>query len=252
VIADIGTVMWKEWKELMSGRGLRSGRITILIMIICFGVVLPLQFGDAMVKSPAVLLVWAWVPPFLAIQVVADSFAGERERHTLETLLASRLADRAILFGKIATSVSYGWGLTMICLLVGLVTLNLVSSGGRAMGYSVEVWAGIICFTLLTSGMTANLGVLLSLRAASVRHVQQMLSIGWMVLIFGIGYGARFIIGLLPRETAARILSWFSVAGSGHGLALLIALFTVVMLIANAALIGLAMVRFRRARLILD
>jgi ABC-2 type transport system permease protein len=252
VIADIGTVMWKEWKELMSGRGLRSGRITILIMIICFGVVLPLQFGDAMVKSPAVLLVWAWVPPFLAIQVVADSFAGERERRTLETLLASRLADRAILFGKIATSISYGWGLTMICLLVGLITLNLSSSTGRLMGYSAEVWAGIISFTLLTSGLTANLGVLLSLHAASVRHVQQMLSICWMVLIFGIGYGARFIISLLPKEVGARILSWFSATGAGHGLAMLIVLFTVVMLIANAALIGLTMVRFRRARLILD
>ena len=37
-------------------------------------------------------VMWMWFSLLLVINVVADSFAGERERHTLETLLASRLS----------------------------------------------------------------------------------------------------------------------------------------------------------------
>ncbi len=252
MLADIGTVIWKEWKELLSGRGLRSGRLTILIMIVCLGVILPLQFGEVIVESPVVLLVWAWIPPFLAVQVVAESFAGERERHTLETLLASRLSDRAILFGKIATSIIYGWGLTLICMVVGLVVLNAVSSSGKLLIYPAEVWAAIMSFTLFSSGITANLGVILSLRANSVRQVQQMMSIGWLVLIFGIGYGTRLVIRLFPKAAEEQLLSWFSRTGAHYGASGMIVLFSLVMLAANAILLGLAMARFRRARLILD
>ena len=48
--------------------------------------------------------------------LVADSFAGERERHTLETLLASRLPDRAILAGKLLVPVAVAWGAALLAL----------------------------------------------------------------------------------------------------------------------------------------
>ena len=37
--------------------------------------------------------------------MIADGIPGERERHTLETLLASRLSDRSILLGKVMAAV---------------------------------------------------------------------------------------------------------------------------------------------------
>jgi len=68
---------------------------------------------------------WAWVPLFLVMGVIAYSFAGDRERHTLETLLASRLSNRAILLGKIAAAVGYALRVTLLSLAAGLVTVNV-------------------------------------------------------------------------------------------------------------------------------
>jgi len=107
---DVLTVAWKEAKEFgRPGWHLKGGRLSMIIMFVVFGVFLPLQSGDRWVTSPVTMLYWAWVPLMLVTGFIADSFAGERERHTLETLLASRLPDRAILFGKVAAAVAYGW-----------------------------------------------------------------------------------------------------------------------------------------------
>lgn len=104
MIADFMTVMWKERKEVLEQGGAR-GRMGLVIIVGAFGVFLPLQMGRARVESPVALVYWAWVPLFLVISVVADSFAGERERHTLESLLAARLSDRTILFGKAGAAI---------------------------------------------------------------------------------------------------------------------------------------------------
>ena len=52
----------------------------------------------------------------------------ERERHTLETLLSTRLSDHTILLGKIGATVSYAWGMTQIVLLIALVPVNIMNS----------------------------------------------------------------------------------------------------------------------------
>jgi ABC-2 type transport system permease protein len=132
MIQDISTIMWKEARELFLQRsGLRGGWTGLLILIVVFGILMPLQSGPEWLGAPTTVLLWAWVPFILVNSVVADSFAGERERQTLETLLASRLSDRAILIGKISSAIAYGWGITLIGLLVALITLNIAFSGGE-------------------------------------------------------------------------------------------------------------------------
>jgi ABC-type Na+ efflux pump permease subunit len=83
---------------------------------------------------------------FVAVFAVApDTFAGERERHTLETLLASRLSDQAILIGKLAACTSYGWLLTIITIVVGVITINAANWSGHVLFYrSATSWLGII------------------------------------------------------------------------------------------------------------
>jgi ABC-type transport system involved in cytochrome c biogenesis ATPase subunit len=97
-------VAWKEWRELIGQRGL-SGKQGIVLFSVTFGILLALTNGRAWITSPAIALAWSWVPMFLVMTVIADAFAGERERHTLETLLASRLSDGAILFGKMGAAI---------------------------------------------------------------------------------------------------------------------------------------------------
>ncbi|MEI2652482.1 MAG: hypothetical protein V9G12_10065 [Microthrixaceae bacterium] len=43
----------------------------------------------------------------------------------MEALLASRLPDRAILFGKVAAVAAYGWLVTLLCWLGGWLTVWL-------------------------------------------------------------------------------------------------------------------------------
>ncbi len=243
MMADIRTVMWKEWKEILSWGGSR-GKVGLLIFVGVFGIFLPLQMGQAWVESPVVLVYWAWVPLFLVTSVIADAFAGERERHTLETLLASRLPDRAILFGKVGAAVGYGVGITWLNLLLGLVTANLVHGQGKLLLYPPVVGWGIVGLSLLAAGLAASAGVLVSLRAATVRQAQQALSIAIMVLLFVPVFG----IQALPAGWKARLLEMFMVMDMTR----LVVIAVVILTALNAGLLAVAMAHFQRARLILE
>lgn len=243
MIRDAVTVMWKEWKEILSAGGSR-GRMGVILFAGVFGIVLPLQMGRSWVESPMMLAYWGWVPLFLVISVVADSFAGERERHTLETLLASRLSDRAVLFGKVATAIGYGVAITWTSLLLGLITANLVHGHGELLIYSPVVGVGILTLSLLGAGLAATAGVLVSLRAATVRQAQQTLNISVMVGFFVLVLGVR----ALPREWEAALFATVSAMGVSS----VIGLIVLVLVMVDAALLAAAMARFRRTQLIVD
>jgi len=240
---DLWTVIWKEWKELLIRRGsMRGGALGLLIMIAVMGIVPPIQVGAAWVHSPVPLAFAAWIAAFLVASVVTDSFAGERERHTLETLLASRLTDRAILFGKIAASVSYGWGLTLLIMLISVASVNISSDLPSFQFYTLESGTGILILSLLCSLVMANVGILISLRAASARQAQQTMSISLMVLLFVPVFGLQ----ALPNTWKGWIIERISSLDPFTTIVfILVALF-----VANAGLILAVMARFKRARLV--
>ncbi len=70
-----------------------------------------------------------------------DSFAGERERHTLETLLASRLPDHAILSGKLLVCVLYSFIMTIIFIVLCLAVVNIAYWNGQLLMYPVASWS---------------------------------------------------------------------------------------------------------------
>jgi ABC-2 type transport system permease protein len=230
-------------KEILLMGGGRRGWLSQILLVGVFGVVLPLQSGPAWVQNAIILLAWAWLPYFLAATAVADTFAGERERHTLETLLASRLSDRAILFGKTIAVMAFACGLTWIALVVGLVTVNLASAEPGLLLYAFPQVVGLLLFTVLGSGLAATIGVLISLRAASVRQAAQTISVLICAFILPV-----IAIQFLPAEMQERlsqalagITSWQIVRA---GTALLAAL--------NLVFLAAALARFQRARLILE
>ena len=244
MLNDIATVMWKEIKELPYLRGgFRGGKFGMLIFVFVFGVYMPLQTGREWVTSPLVLAYWAWVPFLLVSSVIADSFAGERERHTLETLLASRLSDRAILFGKIAAGIAYGWGLTMGCILIGLIAVNIVHGKGELLLFPANIGLGVLSLTFLIAMLASGLGVLISLRSATVRQAQQTFSIAFFLLFIPV-----FALPMLPPEWQARLVSGLMQADVNTILLGAVGL----LLLLNAALVLAALKRFQRAKLILD
>jgi ABC-2 type transport system permease protein len=245
MIGDIWTLMWKEWHELLAQRlGRRTGWLSLLIMILVLGIFPPLEYGQEWVTSPFAVAFAAWMPLFLVTGVIADSIAGERERHTLETLLASRLSDTAIVLGKIGAGVSYGWGLAMLTSLISLVTVNVVAWQGHVVSYPLAIGGTIAGLALLTASFGAGLGVLVSLRASSARQAQQTMGIAMMLLMLL----PLLVVQFLPKDGGAQValflekLDWRAVLLGGAGLLLLV----------DVLLLVLAMARFRRTRLILD
>jgi ABC-2 type transport system permease protein len=245
VIGDVLTVAWKEWRELLQlGGSHRGGRFSLVILIGVFGVFLPLQSGAEWVQSPATAFYWGWVPLMLVGSAVADSFAGERERHTLETLLASRLPDSAILLGKILAAVTYGWGLVLVMLLLSLVTVNLAVRTGEVLLFPWRFAVGAPLMALLGAGFAATAGVLVSLRAPTVRQAGQTLNVGILLLIFIPVLG----IQALPDSWSTQLGAWamsIGIDGLLWAAAGLLALL-------DLALLAVAFARFRRARLVLD
>jgi ABC-2 type transport system permease protein len=244
MFADLLTVLWKEIRELLAlNAGFRGGRYGMLIFAAVFGVLMPLQSGPAWVTSPVSLVYWAWVPFLLVSGVTADAFAGERERHTLETLLASRLPDRAILFGKIAAGIGYGWGITLACVLISLLTINIAHGQDGLLLYRASTGLGILAISFLVAALSSGLGVLVSLRAATVRQAQQTFSIAFFLL-----FVPAFAFPFLPPELQARLAELVMRTDPDALLGWAIALLAGV----DALVMGLAMRRFQRARLILD
>ena len=245
MIADIYTIMWKEWKEIVLQRGnLRGGLIGLAILIAVFGILLPLQMGQPWLEQPQVLAYWLWVPLLLVSTVTADSFAGERERHTLETLLATRLPDRAILFGKIAAAISYGWGVAIASVLLGVVTVNVANRGGGFVFYPAWMALAILLFSLLGSALAASAGTLISLRAATVRQAQQIMSIAILALVFVPIFGLQ----ALPQAWQQSLFALFS----APSIITVVIEGAAVLLLLDAILLAVSMARFQRPRLILD
>jgi ABC-2 type transport system permease protein len=244
MIVDILTVAFKELREIFTFGDVRGrSKFSLLVLIVIFGVVIPLQNGREWVTSPANAMVWAWMPFLWVSGVVADLFAGERERHTLEALLATRLSDQAILFGKLLAAMAYGFILTWVIMLASIVTINVSSGGGGLLFYSPLITLAALVFSILISGLSASIGVLVSLRAGSARQAQQMMSAGMLVLFLPF-----MLIQYVPVEWL-RYLEEIATTTSPVQIAFYLAM---VLVIIEGILIAIAMRLFQRSKLILD
>jgi ABC-2 type transport system permease protein len=243
--ADFATVLWKEWKEIVMERSAGgAGSYRPLILIALLGIFVPFQMGPRFF-SVAGLLAPTFFSAIVITTVIADSFAGERERHTLETLLASRLSDRSILFGKIAASIAYGWLISISCILAGAITVNVSNWHGQIlMFHDAPSWLIILLGPPLVGGVVATAGVLVSLRAATVRHAQQTLAVAVAVLLLGTVFGSN----RLPAEWKA----WFARILFTWSETNLVLAAAGVLLAIDLALLFAGMARFQRAKLVLD
>jgi ABC-2 type transport system permease protein len=183
MVIDIFVIVRKEWKEMfLQHGGIPGGLLNQFILVALLGVIMPWMSGRSWLTDPIVPLSWTWLPILLSLSMVADAFAGERERHTIETLLSSRLPDRAIVLGKLLAAILYAWGIAEVGLLLAVLTINLTHPAPLWAFYPPQIFLGCLLVPLLTAGLTSGLGTLVSLRAAGVRQAFQQLSIGMMVL----------------------------------------------------------------------
>jgi len=243
--SDILTVAWKEWLEFRDQLlRLKRGGLSALIVLLMLGIVTPLQMGPLWLTSPLMLAYWPLLSSGMVSTLIADAFAGERERHTLETLLASRLSDTSILLGKVLAAILYGLIFTLANIVVGVITLSIAHWGEGLQGPSPSHIGYMLLLVTLACSTLAGIGVFISLRAATVRQAQQTLGIIMMVLFIG----PVLFIQFLDSEGRVSLAGKLASLGTGR----LVAWASAVLLAASVILIVMAMARFRRGKLTLD
>jgi len=241
---DMMTMIWKESKSLLKQGKSRSKAIwTLLTPVFMFGIILPIQFREEWLDMGWSLAIALFTPLILIAPSICESFAGERERHTLDTLLASRLPDQSILFGKMIVPIVYGWGMTILLLMLSLVIVNVFMWDGKFQIYEMNILLADFALSVLFSGLIVNLGTLSSLRSATVQSAQQALMMMFVIPFFGIQAVIFLLPTFLPMESIREFLSRFN-----YDQILLV--FLGILLVVNIGLLLANMARFKRSRLI--
>jgi ABC-2 type transport system permease protein len=171
--------------------------------------------------------------------MIPESFAGERERHTLETLLASRLPDRAILFGKLVVPISLGWAVALLTVGLGMVTVNVAHWSGEFRFLTLPIALGSAALSLLMAVLTAGAGVFISLRAETAQQATQTLT-----AIILVPPMLLQIVPFLFRDQMGQLID--SINGP-QLLVIVLAVLAVLDLVVMVAVVA----RFRRSRLCL-
>lgn len=247
MLSDISIMVWKEWKELLQFQGgKRSGFTSLLVMMLVFGIFMPIQWGNLWTDTAAPLSLWVVMPLLLVGMMVADSIAGERERHTLETLLATRLSDQSILLGKISASITYVWVVTQLTILVALIPVNVMHGQGKILFYTPKVAMSGMLLSLLLACLMSNIGVLISLRAETVKQAQQQLGVSVFVVAYLVPMAGVYALRFVPEETKNRIVQPI-LSGDIDSIALLA---SAGLILLNVGLFAVSSGHFQRTRLI--
>ena len=237
---DILTVMWKERKGLFRFRGSRTRFFLVLLSPVLFAIYFPWSVGPDWVEEVPSVFIAAVIPIILVGITIPESFAGERERHTLETLLASRLPDRAILFGKLAVSLGFAWLVTLGVMLLSLVTVNVVHGEGELLFFKPIIAFADLALSFLMATLCAGVGVLVSMRSATVQEAAQTLMAIFLVPAMILQMVLLVFIDQL-RDTLKNL----------DGTQVLL-IFVAVLLVLDLAVFAAALKRFQRARMSLD
>lgn len=243
MIEDLWTVAWKEWRSVIGGRARRQVLLTGG-MLAFWAVLFPLQMGSDWISDPIPVGMLGVVLPMVMVGIIVpDAIAGERERHTLGTLLASRLPDRAILYGKLGFAVTLGWLGTPAILAIALVVVNVANPGQGLLFYDAGVLIGVLTLSLVLAVLTGGIGIFASLRARTAQEAQQLTVFGVMLpFMLATGVAVAFLQGGVARS----VLAWLETSDAMVAGLAVVAAFVVL----DALVLWAADRRFRRSRLI--
>jgi ABC-type Na+ efflux pump permease subunit len=192
----------KELGDLLGRIGAKPLTRTIGVVTI-FGILVPLRFSGVAYLPAFFAAFMAFLPARL---VAIDAFAGERERGTLESLLASPLPDHALVVGKTVAASVYGalrgW-LFLAMWAAAAVALRLV---GIAPDAAVPA-PGLLVLAAIAAAVVAYgasvFGVWQSAKAPSVRAIVESGGLLRLVMIVSIFFVLPWLLGLLSPDGQA-------------------------------------------------
>jgi multisubunit Na+/H+ antiporter MnhC subunit len=124
------------------------------------------------------------------------------------------------------------------------VAVNVAHSDDKLILFAAQRFIVTVVLTILASLLMAGIGVFISLRASTVKQAQQAFGIAIIVLTMG----PLLLFNALSYETRRALISRLSAVGETRIEAYVVA----ILLVLSAIVIGGALVRFKRGKLVLD
>ena len=243
-------MLWKEWLGIKSmfltPNIFLSGIWGGVVLIIAFGIYEPFKTGPDWILSPIMLFSSMILIPFcISGTMTPDSFAGERERHTLEPLLNTPLSDLVLLYGKIVFPASLGWATSMVAMFAGIFVANNFTLSSKLFMSHIDAILFTSIGSLAFSIFITIIGVAASLHAINVMQAQLKL----VTAIFPVLLIPAFLIGPFSPIQLRSVTSQLLLSISVNHFLLWIAVGTMVL---NGILFMITQARFHRKELIMD
>ena len=167
--------------------------LVVLAVVLAFGVLVPWYKGFGFL-DPRIIAAYAC----LALLFVAPASAE------IGTLYAQKASVAAVMT-RIGVIVAYGWGITLLILVTGLVTVNLTNRRGGFTAPPLAFLSAVLVFGLVASGAVSALCAVLARRVPAL-VVKAMLRTGFLLVLLVFFFGSRF----LPDSWQLEILDHFS------------------------------------------
>jgi ABC-2 type transport system permease protein len=137
--------------------------------------------------------------------------------------------------------------MALMLLLVSLVMVNVAHWDGQVLLYTPIMALANLALSLLVAGLVAGLGVLISLRAATVQQAQQTLMTATLFPIVLLQMIPLLLLNVVP-DGRARLRELGAAVNPTHIIHIVMA----ALVVSDLGLFMAALARFKRARLILD
>jgi ABC-2 type transport system permease protein len=192
----------KELGDLLGRIGAKPLTRTIGVVAI-FGVLVPLRFSGVAYLPAFFAAFMAFLPARL---VAIDAFAGERERGTLESLLASPLPDQALVVGKTVAASVYGALRGWLFLAMWAAAAAFLRAVGIAPDATVPA-PGLLLLAAIAAAVVAYaasvFGVWQSAKAPSVRAIVESGGLLRLVIIVTVFFLLPWLLGMLSPDGQA-------------------------------------------------
>ncbi|MGV8026077.1 MAG: ABC transporter permease subunit [Anaerolineaceae bacterium] len=159
------------------------------------------------------------VPLMFSSTIAAESFAGEKERKTLESLLYTPISDQELFFGKVMAAAIPAILITWVCFFLYTIIVNAIpyASFGR-LWFPLPVWWLLIFWVSpALVAMSISLTVLISTKVQTFQGAYQTSSaVVLIVVVFFIGQmtGVLFLSPLVALVMG--IVCWIIAAIIGR------------------------------------
>ncbi|MGI5860442.1 MAG: ABC transporter permease subunit [Myxococcales bacterium] len=146
------------------------------------------------------------MPVFLPVLIASQSVAGEKERRTLEPLLATPITARELVLGKSLATVVPATGITLVAFVVFAVGADLICWPllGRLVLPDATFLFAVFVLAPLLSFLGNCISVLISARVSDVRLAQ---SLAGLVVMPFVGVVVLQFVGLLAFGPLAYALT---------------------------------------------